>query len=61
MFLLFSFILNEDGIGLDGHTFFGLTGALPQADSDLLDDLYYLAMLSGALGGSMLKLLDNFV
>jgi hypothetical protein len=59
--LLFSFILNEVGIGLDGRILFDGTGALPQADFDLLDDSSYLVMLSETLGDLMLQLLDNLV
>jgi hypothetical protein len=36
-------------------------GFSPKPTFDLLDDLSYLSMLSGALGGSMLWLLDNLV
>jgi hypothetical protein len=55
------FILNEVGIGLDGRTLFDGTGVLPKLTFDLMDDLSYLVMLSGTLGGSMLRLLDNLL
>jgi hypothetical protein len=36
-------------------------GFSPKLTFDLMDDLSYLVMLSGTLGGSMLRLLDNLL
>jgi hypothetical protein len=52
---------NEVGIGLDGRTLFNGAGFLPKVTFDLLDNLSYLAMVSGTLGGSMLRFLGNLV
>jgi hypothetical protein len=53
------FILNEVGIELDEHTLFDGTRFSPKLTFDVLNDLSYLAMLSGTLGGLMLWLLDS--
>jgi hypothetical protein len=58
VFLLFHMMLRLDWMGIPSLNKQGLS---PKLISDYLDDMSFLVTLSGALGGSMLKLLDNYM